>query len=102
MSTSSASHTLAAIGMIGGIALVGFVAFVLGYLRWRRARATIDTRELEQELARGKVIVLDVRSPEEFHGPGGHLPGAIPIPVDQLRARLGELENYRSRPVVPV
>jgi len=33
--------------------------------------------------------VVDVRSAEEFRG--GHFPGAINVPVDQLSARLDEL-----------
>lgn len=33
--------------------------------------------------------VIDVRSAEEFRG--GHFPGAINVPVDQLSARLDEL-----------
>jgi rhodanese-related sulfurtransferase len=33
--------------------------------------------------------LLDVRSPEEYAG--GHLPGAINIPVQELDRRLGEV-----------
>jgi len=34
---------------------------------------------------------LDVRTPEEFAS--GHIPGAVNIPVDHLRSRLGELPH---------
>ncbi|HEV8240612.1 MAG TPA: rhodanese-like domain-containing protein [Thermoanaerobaculia bacterium] len=37
------------------------------------------------------LLVLDVRPPEEFHGPLGHLWGAVNIPLDQLEGRLGGL-----------
>lgn len=40
------------------------------------------------------VVLVDVRSPEEFAG--GHIPGAINIPYQQLPARAGELEKYRA------
>ncbi len=46
------------------------------------------------------VLILDVRSAEEFQGPAGHIPGARWIPLDQLTARAGELP--RDRPIVTV
>jgi len=39
-------------------------------------------------------IILDVRTPEEFAG--GHYPGAINIPVDQLPARIAELKEMQK------
>ncbi len=38
-------------------------------------------------------IVVDVRTPKEFAE--GHIAGAINIPVDELRGRLGELDPKR-------
>lgn len=38
-------------------------------------------------------LLLDVRTHEEFAA--GHVPGAVNIPVDELRARLGELPKDR-------
>ena len=38
----------------------------------------------------GSVTLLDVRTPEEFAQ--GHIGGAVNIPVDELRQRLGELD----------
>ena len=43
-------------------------------------------------------LVLDVRSDGEFSG--GHIPGAISIPHDELPNRLEELGNDRSVPIV--
>ena len=39
-------------------------------------------------------LVLDVRSPEEFAG--GHVPGAVNLPHDQVRAHLAELSPQRE------
>ena len=39
-------------------------------------------------------LVLDVREPSEFAA--GHVPGALNIPLPQLRARLGELPRDRG------
>lgn len=88
------------------LALLGLVALLPGFVRRRRGAAnaaTIGARELEQRLeAREPVCVLDVRSPEEFHGPLGRIRGAVSIPVDQLPARLAEMDEWRSRLVVSV
>ena len=43
----------------------------------------------------GSVTLLDTRSEREYAG--GHIPGAINIPLDALRGRIGELE--REKPV---
>lgn len=43
-------------------------------------------------------LILDVRTPDEFAS--GHVPRAVNIPHDQLAARLGEIESFRSAPVV--
>jgi phage shock protein E len=71
-------------GLIAG-ALVAIA--VAGYLVLGRGR------ELQGGEARALVAagarLLDVRSPEEFEG--GHLPGALNIPVQELDRRLGEV-----------
>jgi adenylyltransferase/sulfurtransferase len=46
------------------------------------------------------VVVLDVRTPEEFKSVTGHLPRAINIPVQELEKRLPELEKYKSREIL--
>lgn len=51
---------------------------------------TVQWSEVDDYRAGGAQFV-DVRTPEEFGR--GTLPGAINIPVDQLRERLGELEH---------
>lgn len=43
------------------------------------------------------VVVLDVRTPEEFKSVTGHLPRAINIPVQELEKRLPGLEKYKLR-----
>ena len=43
-----------------------------------------------EKLPRGSVTLLDVRSAREFAG--GHIEGAVNIPLDELRDRLAELD----------
>jgi uncharacterized membrane protein YdjX (TVP38/TMEM64 family) len=88
-------------------ALLALVALLPGFVRRRRGGATgpttIGAQELERKLQAGEpVCVLDVRSPEEFHGTLGHIQGAVSVPVDQLPARLAEVDRWRSRLLVPV
>lgn len=52
-----------------------------------------------EELA-GEVQIVDVREPDEFTGPLGHIGSAILIPLGELAARAGELS--RERPIVAV
>jgi rhodanese-related sulfurtransferase len=58
----------------------------------------IQAHVLEEHL--DKVQVLDVREPHEFDGPLGHVPGAVLIPLGQLKARADELK--RDKPIVAV
>jgi len=58
----------------------------------------IDPHGLEEHLQ--DVQILDVREPDEFKGPLGHIAGAILIPLGELAGRLGELK--RDRPIVTV
>jgi rhodanese-related sulfurtransferase len=66
------------------------------------APAWIEVVELQRRLAIGDgVVVVDVRQPEEFTAPPGHLPGAVNVPLADLPSRIGELAA-RRRPIVVV
>jgi rhodanese-related sulfurtransferase/DNA-binding MarR family transcriptional regulator len=54
----------------------------------------VTTETLLARVAEGEVAVLDVRPEPEYAG--GHLPGALHIPVEELAARLGELPADRE------
>lgn len=54
----------------------------------------VDTDELLRRLERGDVVLLDVRPEPEYAG--GHLPGALHIPLEDLAARIGELPRDRE------
>lgn len=85
-----------------GLTRVGGV-FRSGVLReWKSRRGGLEQVPQLNPTALNKVArrdglqVVDVRSPEEWSG--GHLPGAIHIPLAQLPDRLGELDA--SEPIV--
>jgi len=48
----------------------------------------------------GKVQIIDVREPDEYAGPLGHVRGATLIPLGRLESRVGEISA--DRPVVTV
>lgn len=54
----------------------------------------IGTDELHRRLDRGDAVVLDVRPRPEYVG--GHLPGAMHIPLEELADRLAELPRDRE------
>ncbi len=45
-------------------------------------------------------LTLDLRTPEEWNDPLGHLEGAVQIPYSELETRLGEISAFRDRPVL--
>src|SRR5207237_2394624 len=53
----------------------------------------IDPHGLEENA--GAVQILDVREPEEFTGPLGHIQDAVLIPLGELAERAGELARVR-------
>ena len=67
---------------------------VRGYFRERDAMEPVSRAELRKRVKEGLVTVLDVRPTDEFAL--GHLPGAISIPVGELKRRLSELPRNRE------
>lgn len=64
------------------------------YLAGRSAMETVAGAELLRRVKSGEVTVLDVRPPEEYRA--GHLPGAVSIPLGELKARFKELPKSRE------
>lgn len=46
--------------------------------------------------------ILDVRGPDEFVGPLGHIPDALNLPVSELADRLTEIKALKDRPIILV
>ena len=64
------------------------------YLGRRDAMETVAGGELLRRVKSGEVTVLDVRPPEEYRA--GHIPGAVSIPLGELKARFKELPKTRD------
>ncbi len=72
------------------INMAGFVA--AGLVRGDHPQ--IDLEAVLTAPPERRPLLLDVRTPQEFSQ--GHIPGALNIPVDDLRGRLGELPRQRQ------
>lgn len=92
----------------GPLAVAGaflLLAFVVRMVRRRRRKRLADVPMLDpdqlEQLMQGKPpMLVDLRSPEEFRGPKGHIRGAANIPMRELERRLPELEQREPRPLV--
>ena len=72
---------------------VNLAGFVASNVR-RKDLKQFFTEDTECLMATGGYVLLDVRTPGEFAG--GTLPGAVNIPVDELRQRLEEIPKGKK------
>jgi rhodanese-related sulfurtransferase/DNA-binding transcriptional ArsR family regulator len=59
------------------------------YIDGRDELEPVSIKELRRRLREGDITVIDVRPEQEYLA--GHIPGALSIPVAQLKRRLGEI-----------
>jgi len=64
------------------------------YFEQRGAMEAVPRDELLRRVKSGEVTVLDVRPIEEYRA--GHIPGALSVPLSELKARLKELPKDRE------
>ncbi|MDZ4779955.1 MAG: metalloregulator ArsR/SmtB family transcription factor [Planctomycetia bacterium] len=64
------------------------------FLEQRGALEPVNREELMRRVRDGDVVVLDVRPSEEYAA--GHIPGAVSVPIGELKARLKELPKGKE------
>jgi rhodanese-related sulfurtransferase len=64
------------------------------FLEQRDSLEAVDREALVNRVRRGEVTVLDVRPPEEYRA--GHIPGAVSVPIGDLKRRLASLPTHRD------
>ena len=67
---------------------------VRSYFYHRDSLEPVSRSELARRVKSGRVLVLDVRPQDEFAL--GHLPGALNIPLGELKRRLADLGSHRE------
>jgi uncharacterized membrane protein YdjX (TVP38/TMEM64 family)/rhodanese-related sulfurtransferase len=92
-------------GLIG-IALLAGVAFLPRLLRRFKGKETVRWIEVGELVPRlngtEAIAVIDVRGPDEFVGPLGHIPNARNLPLAELPRHIEELGLLCETPVVLV
>jgi rhodanese-related sulfurtransferase len=87
-----------------GLGVLTIIAFLSRLFRRFHAQgpAWIEPDELQRRLSVGEpVVLLDVRQPDEFTSPPGHLPGAVNMPLAGLADGMSDLARHKQ-PVVVV
>lgn len=64
------------------------------FLEERGALEPVDLEALITRVRGGEVTVLDVRPAEEYEA--GHIPGALSLPLTELKRRIGEVPHGRE------
>jgi uncharacterized membrane protein YdjX (TVP38/TMEM64 family)/rhodanese-related sulfurtransferase len=91
-------YGLLALGLLAAIALLPRLI-----RRLHRSFSWIEVGDLKRRLDDGEpVTVIDVRGPDEFTGPLGHIANARNIPVAALSGRLSEISGLEREPIVLV
>jgi len=85
------------------LALIAVVAFLPRLVSKLRQKPMISIPELKQRMTNSEdMLILDVRTAEDFTGEQKHINGATNISLEDLPGRLTELEQYLKRSIIIV
>ncbi len=85
------------------LALLAIVAFIPRIINRLRRGPMIDINTLKQRLDNNEeLLILDVRTAEDYSGEQGHIAGSTLLPVEELEQRIEELQKYREKPVITI
>jgi 3-mercaptopyruvate sulfurtransferase SseA len=85
------------------LTLLAAVAFLPRLIRRLKGPRFIDPDELKRRLdSCAQLALIDVRTPDEFLGPLGHIVGAENIPIVQLPREIGKIKESREALLVTI
>jgi rhodanese-related sulfurtransferase len=89
--------------IIDNILLFALALVSAGMLVWPnlvRRGAKVSILQATQMINQGKILLVDVREDAEFAK--GHMRDAKNIPLKQLTERVGEIDKFKSKPVIVI
>ena len=89
--------------MMMALALLAIAAFIPRVIGRIRQKPMVAITELKQRLESGEdILLLDVRTAEDYVGEQGHIEGSTPVPLEELSQRLDELSAHLDKTVVTI
>ncbi len=85
------------------LALLAVVAFLPRLINAIRRAEMLDIEELKHRLDQKQdLLLLDVRNEADYLGEQGHIAQSKLLPLEQLTQRIGELEDWRDKPIITI
>ena len=85
------------------LALLGLVAFLPRIIGSIRKGAMLNIANLKQRMDEGEdILLLDVRTAEDYDGEQGHIAGSTLLPLEELEQRIDEINDYSEKTVVTI
>jgi len=82
------------------VSLLLALVYLLVFSEHIKAGKQLSVHDLTRLVNRDEAILVDVRDGKEFQG--GHIAGAINIPLAKLDERLAELDKFKAKTVIVV
>lgn len=83
------------------LALLAVVMFLPRMISILRKGSMLPVDEIKQRLDSGEdMLLLDVRTREDYEGEQGHIAASQLIPLEELEQRLEDISDYLEKPIV--
>jgi rhodanese-related sulfurtransferase len=80
-----------------------FIIFNLSACAQQEKKGNMTVKELNEKFKKDtSIVLLDVRTEEELTGPLGHIEGIIHIPLQEIQARMHELDKYKDKEIAVI
>lgn len=85
------------------LALLGLVAFLPRLIGSISKGEMLNCAHLKQRMDEGEdILLLDVRTIEDYDGEQGHIAGSTLLPLEELEQRMDEINDYSEKTVVTI
>jgi rhodanese-related sulfurtransferase len=85
------------------IVLLVIAVYFFSFRNQGKGEDDVTTNEVQEMIAnKDSLVLLDVRTPQEYISEEGHIPGSILIPLGELKSRTHELEKYKDKELIVI